>query len=466
MNNMDNRTNNEDIANKMNNMDNRTNNEDIVNIRTIPMNNMDNRTNNEDIDVVYGKMINNDITNIRTKDETNEIYNKIDNPYINMSNKCIVDTEITNNNTDIEITNNNTEIEITNNDKFNASNKTIVKNQDRINNISVIVNNKDAGNINYSINKSQNNSNDFVKSKNKSNKKPELSGELNKSLHPKILNYSNPTIIGLAGSSGVGKSTLAKHLVSLGYTKYAFAEPLKKGIQCMFGLTDDQVYTQKGKELIDDFWGTTPREILQYVGTEFFRNGISKLLKNIDSNFWIKAFEKVYDQKQKNEYGEKIKYVIDDVRFINEVEFIKSKGGIVFHITRPTISYSEEQSNNSSNENEKNCYVNDTNSPKYNDITYSKKTSSKMENDKLLQNIKNVDAENPSIFGKFPNFHKENTVKSPKNIHISETELCSYKYFDGDIVNNNDVNSAIAKLDNLLNKRISKGRDINGKICI
>lgn len=215
------------------------------------------------------------------------------------------------------------------------------------------------------------------------------------------------TIIGLAGSSNVGKSTIASKLASSGYTQYSFASPLKKGVQEIFGLTHDQLYTQKGKETVDTVWGVTPREILQYVGTEFFRKNIGGLITNSDNNFWIKSFSKIYDENQKR--GETIKYVIDDVRFINEAEFIKSKGGIVIQILRP------------------------------------EKTS---ETNELL----NTPITTPKI-------SEPNKLK--RKLHISETELCNYKFFDGVIINDKSINDAINKLNIILDKRISEHKNIN-----
>lgn len=60
---------------------------------------------------------------------------------------------------------------------------------------------------------------------------------------------TNAKIIGITGKIGSGKSTLAKHISKkYNYTQYSFASPLKKSVQELFGFTDEQIYTQKGKE--------------------------------------------------------------------------------------------------------------------------------------------------------------------------------------------------------------------------
>ncbi len=133
-------------------------------------------------------------------------------------------------------------------------------------------------------------------------------------------------IIGISGKLNSGKTTLANYIVNeYKYTKYSFADPLKKGLMEIFGFEYDQVYTTKGKETLDKYWNITPRDTMQYFGTTIFRNNINKLIPEMNENFWVNRFKKNY----KGEY-----LVIDDVRFINEINIIKELGGIIIRINR------------------------------------------------------------------------------------------------------------------------------------
>jgi len=58
----------------------------------------------------------------------------------------------------------------------------------------------------------------------------------------------------------------------------------------------------------------TPRHIMQYVGTELFR-------ENLHRNFWLMVAERYIDDIHKAENPDFI--IVDDVRFDNEAEFIK-----------------------------------------------------------------------------------------------------------------------------------------------
>lgn len=126
-------------------------------------------------------------------------------------------------------------------------------------------------------------------------------------------------LISLSYAARSGKDTVADYLVKkYNFHKVAFADSLKKACKEIFNLSDEQVYG-KLKETVDEYWQVTPRYILQRVGTECLRQGYAQ-------DIWIKSL------------GAKIKsnenYVISDARFINEVEAVKSWGGIVIKMNR------------------------------------------------------------------------------------------------------------------------------------
>jgi hypothetical protein len=136
-------------------------------------------------------------------------------------------------------------------------------------------------------------------------------------------------IIGLAGKAGSGKDLFAelikKRLTSV--ENLAFAKPIKDAAKILFNFTDDQLYNYIKKEEIDPIWDKSPRQIFQLLG--------GMLRKDVHENFFIMNI------KQKIESSNANVIVITDVRFINELEFIRSIGGKIIKILRPNAITTE-----------------------------------------------------------------------------------------------------------------------------
>lgn len=140
-------------------------------------------------------------------------------------------------------------------------------------------------------------------------------------------------IIAFAGKKQSGKTTCSEFVSKvfssslLGRSKvYNFADPLKQDI-CIniLGLTYDQCYgTDDDKnQLVDCFWEgkqLTAREVMQFVGTNVFR----KMQKNVWASATIKKI--LFDKFDLA--------IVADCRFPNEVDAIKSAGGLVIKLTR------------------------------------------------------------------------------------------------------------------------------------
>lgn len=144
----------------------------------------------------------------------------------------------------------------------------------------------------------------------------------------------NVKVIALAGKAGFGKTTISRMIAEADpRTKItAFAEPLKEIVGKIFPeLTDYHLRDQKGKhEPTVILNGHTPRELMQYFGTDFVRK--------YDPNYWAKLGEKKIVAARSVPARGKMKLnflVFDDCRFENEVEIIRKYGGCIIHLERP-----------------------------------------------------------------------------------------------------------------------------------
>jgi hypothetical protein len=89
----------------------------------------------------------------------------------------------------------------------------------------------------------------------------------------RALELDLPTIIGLAAVARSGKDTVASMLLEhKDVAAYALADPLKAGCQSLFGLSDEQTWSDDIKEEVIQMWGLSPRQMFQRVGTEWLRD--------------------------------------------------------------------------------------------------------------------------------------------------------------------------------------------------
>ena len=131
--------------------------------------------------------------------------------------------------------------------------------------------------------------------------------------------------IGLIGKAGSGKSTIARFLTEeLGFDRVPFAGRLKAMARA-FGL--NEWHMNEGKEIpCDMLCGKTPREFMQWLGTEFGR-------KMIGEDVWLKRWQDDVAEIASDTFGP-LKVVADDVRFQNECDLIRARGGIIIRVIR------------------------------------------------------------------------------------------------------------------------------------
>lgn len=129
-------------------------------------------------------------------------------------------------------------------------------------------------------------------------------------------------LIGLVGAARVGKDTAAEHLVEqYDFSQYAFADPIKEMLEPVFG---DLFYGGHREEEIK-WLGKSPRQLMQTLGTEWGRD-------QVHPNLWVLLAEQAW-QREKSRGG--CGFVVSDVRFANECEWITRAGGTLIEIVRP-----------------------------------------------------------------------------------------------------------------------------------
>lgn len=135
-----------------------------------------------------------------------------------------------------------------------------------------------------------------------------------------------PLLIGLTGRARSGKSTAAEHLVGTYLLEhYAFADPLRDGLMAIFNL-DPTDFEGDRKEQPLAWLERSPRQLMQSMGTEWARN-------TVHPDVWVKLAEQNLDYMTKA-LGAVLGFVVSDVRFENEADLIRRRGGTIIHICR------------------------------------------------------------------------------------------------------------------------------------
>lgn len=151
---------------------------------------------------------------------------------------------------------------------------------------------------------------------------------------------SLPKVIAICGFKRSGKDTVADYVSkAYQYEKRKIADPLKKVCEYLFDLSYEQT-DGNGKEVVDERWGVTPRQIMQFFGTEVMQYRMADLIPSMDRKFWIKRF--VNDSA---EYCVSKRIVVSDLRFLHEFSHVKEAFGaktVVFRIINNRVEQNDQ----------------------------------------------------------------------------------------------------------------------------
>jgi Domain of unknown function (DUF4406) len=141
-------------------------------------------------------------------------------------------------------------------------------------------------------------------------------------IDPDSSTFYKEFVIGLAGYARAGKDTVAQMIVQHGFEQRSFATPLK---EALYALNPLLVFPLRVQDVVDDCgWEEAKsrsevRSLLQRLGTEAGRNVLGQ-------DVWVNA---LFNTPNKG------RLVISDVRFPNEAQAIKARGGLLWRVERP-----------------------------------------------------------------------------------------------------------------------------------
>ena len=153
---------------------------------------------------------------------------------------------------------------------------------------------------------------------------------------------NTPHLIGLTGYAGSGKDTVRGLLGAHGYMGMAFADPIRRMLRKLFdqaGVNYDYMDSRELKESIIPQLGVSYRHLAQTLGTEWGRAVAPDLWLRIASGYINDtiSFGELWD-------GGVPLFAISDVRFANEAQWVRDRGGVVWRINRPQAAAVREHS--------------------------------------------------------------------------------------------------------------------------
>lgn len=133
-------------------------------------------------------------------------------------------------------------------------------------------------------------------------------------------------IIGISGLAGSGKNAVASMIP--GAFVVQLADPIYAMISAMTGIPEPLLRRREVKESALPWLGRSPRQLLQTLGTEWGREAVCE-------DVWIRLLDRRIKELADQGIGV---IAVCDVRFDNEVEYLRGLGGEIWHVRRPGCS--------------------------------------------------------------------------------------------------------------------------------
>ena len=161
-------------------------------------------------------------------------------------------------------------------------------------------------------------------------------------------------IIAIAGVKRSGKDTAAQYLIDnwqyvtpivdekslfaantfdFPFQMHHFADPLKRALEGIYGW-DKGIWDTPEKEEIDPFWGCSPRQAAQVLGTEWsimMSEKFPEYAKTTGRKTYLKAFQRFVEEHRGRHY------ILPDMRFQYESEAMREMGALTLRIRRPQV---------------------------------------------------------------------------------------------------------------------------------
>lgn len=141
---------------------------------------------------------------------------------------------------------------------------------------------------------------------------------------------NRPKIIGITGVAGAGKDSVRAILEEHGFNGMAFADPIRDMIRMLIagaGIDEAYIDSRELKESIIPELGVSYRHMAQTLGTEWGRS--------LQSDFWLRLAGAY--MADVSECFQDSRFVISDVRFINEAKWVWDRGGVIWRVVRPGV---------------------------------------------------------------------------------------------------------------------------------
>ncbi|MGA5019279.1 hypothetical protein ACPCAA_17905 [Streptomyces griseoincarnatus] len=137
-------------------------------------------------------------------------------------------------------------------------------------------------------------------------------------------------LVGLAGAARSGKDAAAHPLLDMGWTRRAFADKVRDMLYALNPVLDEPEYADDFTTLryeVDSYGWETVKELYPEVRSYLQRLGTEGGRELLGEDVWVDALFRDFET-----WGPT---VITDVRFPNEADAIRARGGLVLKVVRP-----------------------------------------------------------------------------------------------------------------------------------